>query len=173
MSNSAGTQWPMPASDAERSEWLKIAEAAGIDGAWLLATREKSEQRSAHVGSVPAKLDDLEPAEWKIVHRHLTASMIGQGNSSPKWFINGRLWIARHQSWAAVPNRYGNRETMRTRDGRWSESGAWEALIAALVQDGRLSSQRMGEFRTIADEARELRERRERHRARLSEKSDR
>ena len=150
---------------------IATAAAIGIDAELLWATHRRANMR-AQESPVHAKLDDLEPPEWKIVHRHLTTSMIGQGNSSPKRFINARLWIARHQNWASVPARYGHRETMRTRDARWSVAGSWEKLVAALVEDGRLSAQRLAEFKTIADEARDVRERRERNRARLSAMAD-
>ena len=51
--------------------------------------------------------------------------------------LNGMLWIhATGAPWRDLPERYGPWQSVATRFYRWVRAGVWDALLAALQQQG-------------------------------------
>src|SRR5262249_19208080 len=56
--------------------------------------------------------------------------------------LTAMLWIhATGAQWRALPERYGPWQRVATRCSRWVAAGVWEAIVAALQQQGDASGQ--------------------------------
>ena len=56
--------------------------------------------------------------------------------------INAMLWIhATGAQWRDLPERYGPWQSVATRFSRWVAAGLWDALLAALQQQGDAAGQ--------------------------------
>jgi transposase len=84
---------------------------------------------------------DLSEVEWRTL-RILLPIKRGAGKRSRgrppqdnRNFINGILWRLRTGApWRDVPEKYGNWNSIYRRFLRWSKSGIWESVAAALAE---------------------------------------
>jgi transposase len=80
---------------------------------------------------------DLTDHEWGIIAPHLPRERgrTGRPSISNRQILNGILWLAREGArWRALPERYGNWNTVWRRFSRWSRAGVFERLFAALTR---------------------------------------
>jgi transposase len=84
---------------------------------------------------------DLTEAEWRIlsvllpIEREPGKRGRGRPPQDNRNVINGILWRLRTGApWRDVPEKYGNWNSIYRRFLRWSKSGVWESVAAALAE---------------------------------------
>ena len=79
---------------------------------------------------------DLTDAEWELVGPLLVTER-GRPSHETRRQLDGILWRAREGAgWRAIPERYGQWNTVWRRFARWRDLGLFEAVFAALAGSG-------------------------------------
>ena len=74
----------------------------------------------------------LSEAQWAVLVPLLPGRR-GPAGQDNRRFVEAVLWLARSGAhWRALPPVWGNWHTTYTRFARWSKSGAWGRLLAAV-----------------------------------------
>lgn len=79
---------------------------------------------------------DITDATWALLEPHLPGRSgqwggVGRDN---RQFLNAVIWILRTGApWRDLPPSYGDWKNTHRRFCRWRDSGAWEALLAQLI----------------------------------------
>ena len=80
----------------------------------------------------------LSDDQWKRIE-HLCKGKpedAGGTGANNRMFVEAVLWIARTGSpWRDMPGIFGNSNSVFVRFNRWSKSGTWHAMFAALADD--------------------------------------
>ena len=80
---------------------------------------------------------DIKDATWALLEPHLPGRSgqwggVGRDN---RQFLNAVFWILRTGApWRDLPPVYGDWKNTHRRFCRWRDSGAWEALLAQLIE---------------------------------------
>jgi putative transposase len=80
----------------------------------------------------------LQDHQWKRMEPHLSGKKSDPGRTGDdnRLFVEAVLWLARTGSpWRDLPEVFGNWNSVFTRFSRWSKSGAWDRLFAAMADD--------------------------------------
>ena len=82
----------------------------------------------------------LSDAEWAIIEPFLTARspLGGRPPSNHRRVLEGVLWICRTGAqWRAVPEAFGNWNSVWRQFRRWCTSGVWDLMLQALADGHR------------------------------------
>lgn len=82
----------------------------------------------------------LRDEQWKRIDSMLPGKLGDRGRSAEdnRLFVEAVLWIARTGSpWRDLPSEFGLWNSAYQRFARWSRSGVWHRVFAALAQDHR------------------------------------
>jgi len=81
---------------------------------------------------------ELTDGQWARIE-HLLPGQVGYVGGTAKdnrLFLEAVLWIARTGShWRALPQQFGNWNSVFVRYNRWSKSGVWQRIFERLRQD--------------------------------------
>ena len=82
---------------------------------------------------------ELTDAAWRRLAPLLPPQrpVVGRPARDHRTIFNAMLWLTRTGApWRDLPERYGPWRTVATRFYRWTSSGIWQRLLAALQRDG-------------------------------------
>jgi transposase len=76
---------------------------------------------------------ELNDAEWERLEPLLPPHRAGRARRDDRQVVNGILWkLATGAPWRDLPERYGPWPTVYTRFWRWTRTGVWERIFAAV-----------------------------------------
>src|SRR5258707_605206 len=85
---------------------------------------------------------DLSDEQWARLESLLPKAQRGPQPRDLRRTVNGVLWILRTGApWRDLPACYGSWETAASRFYRWQAAGVWDAILAALQQQGDAAGQ--------------------------------
>jgi transposase len=80
----------------------------------------------------------LRDEQWTRIEPHCVGKESDPGGrgENNRMFVEGVLWIARTGSpWRDLPSAFGHWNSVWRRFDRWSQSGVWHRIFAALADD--------------------------------------
>jgi transposase len=88
------------------------------------------------------KRHEVTDVEWARLQRLLPPRKAGKQRRDDRQLINGILWkLATGAPWRDLPERYGPWPTVYTRFRRWTLSGVWDRLFAAVQRQADAAGQ--------------------------------
>lgn len=76
---------------------------------------------------------ELSDAEWERLGPLLPPHTSGKARKDDRLVVNGILWkLATGVPWRDLPERYGPWQSVYTRFRRWTASGVWDRIFAAV-----------------------------------------
>lgn len=88
------------------------------------------------------KRHELTDVEWARLQPLLPPHTAGKPRQDDRRIINGILWkLATGAPWRDLPERYGPWQTVYTRFWRWTRTGVWERIFAAVQRQADAAGQ--------------------------------
>ena len=85
---------------------------------------------------------ELTEVEWARLQPLLPPRKAGKQRRDDRQVINGILWkLATGAPWRDLPERYGPWPTVYTRFWRWTRTGAWDRIFAAVQRQADAAGQ--------------------------------
>src|SRR3954468_21016799 len=88
------------------------------------------------------KRHELTDVEWARLQPLLPPHTAGKPRQDDRRIIDGILWkLATGAPWRDLPERYGPWQTVYTRFWRWTRTGVWERIFAAVQRQADAAGQ--------------------------------